>query len=592
MQAAGTQATAKHYVGNEQETQRNPSKSKGGKQILAQSANMDDRTIHELYAWPFANSVHAGVASIMCSYNRLNSTYGCENSKVLNGILKQEMGFQGYVMSDWGAIHTPKEAVRGGTDMAMPNGFEYLRNDTTPAGSSNETESRINDMIVRIMTPYYQLRQDTNFPAIDISSATLGFSQPGSWKYEFNFSTSTQDVRGDHARLVREGGAAGAVLLKNVNRTLPLNEPMHVGVFGNGAGDLTKGMYTMGFDGPTNGLYEFGTVPVGGGSGTGRFSYVVTPLDAIKTKVTSYGGIVTYILDNKDIVAGKLLSDVSPAPNVCLVFLKSWAGESQDRPSLASDWNGDQVVNKVAAMCKNTVVVTHSAGINIMPWANHPNVTAIIAGHYPGQEIGNSLVDILYGEVNPSGRLPYTIAHTEADYNTDIQNSTALTLTEDANAWQQQYSEKLLIDYRYFDAANKSVLYEFGYGLSYTTFSLSSISVRKTGAANVTITSAPPAGRIIQGGLSSLWDVLYTVTATVSNTGSIDGATVAQLYVGLTGAPAGTPLRQLRGFEKVDLSPRQSETVTFSLMRRDISYWDIKVSNESAVTLNNSSNII
>lgn len=135
-------------------------------------------------------------------------------------------------------------------------------------------------------------------------------------------------------------------------------------------------------------------------------------------------------------------------PDVCLVFLKSWATEAEDRTTLSVDWHGDEVVEKIASSCSNTVVIIHSGGINTMPWANHPNVTAILAAHLPGQEAGDSIVDILWGDVNPSGRLPYTIAKEEADYlYAPIANSTALQNTNDPTAWQSDFEEGLLIDY-------------------------------------------------------------------------------------------------------------------------------------------------
>lgn len=136
-------------------------------------------------------------------------------------------------------------------------------------------------------------------------------------------------------------------------------------------------------------------------------------------------------------------------PDVCLVFLKTWATEGLDRESLLVDWNGTAVVEAVAAGCPNTVVITDSSGINILPFASNPNVTAILAAHYPGQEVGNSIVDVLWGEVNPSGKLPYTVAFEADDYSfAPIANSTALLLTEDDDAWQSDFEERLLIDYR------------------------------------------------------------------------------------------------------------------------------------------------
>jgi beta-glucosidase len=257
---------------------------------------------------------------------------------------------------------------------------------------------------------------------------------------------------------------------------------------------------------------------------------------------------------------------------VCLVFLKGWASEGVDRDTLDLDWSGDQVVETVAAHCNNTVVITHSSGINTLPWADNPNVTAILVAHYPGQESGHSIVDVLYGDVNPSGHLPYTIAFNGSDYNGPIVTGVNTTGPDD---WQSYFEEKLEVDYRYFDAHNIDVRYEFGFGLSYTTFDLLDLTVQKTDA-DVQITSRPEERPIQPGGNPALWEVIYTANVIARNTGDVRGNVVPQLYVSFpSSAPAGTPLRQLRGFEKVELSAGQRASVDFELMRRDLSYWDV-----------------
>lgn len=261
--------------------------------------------------------------------------------------------------------------------------------------------------------------------------------------------------------------------------------------------------------------------------------------------------------------------------------------------------NGTALVETVAANCPNTVVITHSGGLNVLPFADNPNVTAILAAHLSGQEAGNSIVDVLYGDVNPSGHLPYTIPFNEADFDfADITNSTELLETEDPFAWQSDFKERLLIDYRHFDYYNISVQYEFGYGLSYTTFEMGDISISQSGSGGL---SATPLEQPLQpGGNPALWETVYEashqispsslghaqlltpnpqITATVSNTGSIAGHAVAQLYLGLP-APSDdpadiTPLKALRGFERVLLQPGESQEVSFPLLRRDLSYWDV-----------------
>jgi beta-glucosidase len=305
----------------------------------------------------------------------------------------------------------------------------------------------------------------------------------------------------------------------------------------------------------------------------------VTPLDALKARAARDGSLLQYLLNNT-LLSGPpstAFYSIAPSPpDVCLVFLKTWAAEGDDRTTLLADWNSTAVVENVAGFCNNTVVITHTGGPNVMPWANHPNVTAIVAAHFPGQESGNSIVDILYGDVNPSGKLPYTIAHEQADYAfAAITNSTSLQQTDDPNAWQSDFEEGLLIDYRHFDYHNQSVLFEFGFGLSYTNFSMSDLTLRNVYSGGA-ITALPPKAAIIPGGNPTLYDVLFRATATIRNTGSVAGATVAQLYLSLPQIPGAgpTPLKVLRGFEKVSLDAGQSAMVAFDLMRRDVSYWD------------------
>ncbi|KAF1925251.1 glycoside hydrolase family 3 protein [Didymella exigua CBS 183.55] len=579
-QDAGVQATAKHFIANEQETARNPVYSKNGTvtdtDVAAISANLDDRTMHELYLWPFANAVKAKAASFMCSYQRINGSYGCQNSASLNGLLKTELGFQGYVMSDWGAVHTGVASIEAGLDMNMPGGLgsygsafgvpSYFGGNVTLAVNNGTLDvTRVDDMIVRIMTPYYWLGQDKDYPTIDPSTPDLNtFSPISTWTREFNLTgESSRDVRGDHSKLIRKHGAAGTVLLKN-NGALPLNSPRNIAIFGNDASEPSKQL--------NQNNYEFGTLLAGGGSGTGQVSSLVTPLQAIKERSAQNGTkLVQYFLNNTEIVESDL-DDlwIGELPNVCIVMLKTWAEEAADRDHLDVDWDGNAVVENVASKCNNTIVVTHSSGINTLPWADHENVTAILAAHYPGEQSGYSLTDILYGDVNPSGHLPYTIAFNGSDYN--APPTTAINTTGYFD-WQSWFDEKLEIDYRHFDAQNISVRYEFGFGLSYTTFNISDV---KAEALETNITAHPEERKVMPGGNPALWESIYNVTISLTNSGKFAGAGVPQLYVGFPeSTPAGTPPKQLRGFEKVYLEAGETSTVAFELMRRDLSYWDI-----------------
>ncbi|KAK7186066.1 beta-glucosidase G 1 [Paraphaeosphaeria sporulosa] len=581
IQSTGVQACTKHYIGNEQEIQRNPS-TVNGTEVEAISSNIDDKTMHETYLWPFAKAVKAGTASLMCSYNRINGSYGCQNSKTLNGLLKDELGFQGYVMSDWGAVHTGYAGIEAGLDMNMPGGISFTGgasssfwggNISTAVTNGSLAIERVDDMILRVMTPYYHLGQDVGFPVVDESTVPLSFFSRADWKYNYTLGPMV-DVRAQHSKLIRELGAAGTVLLKNVNNTLPLKEPKNIGVFGNDAADLTSGQYSLSISsGLASGDYDIGTLAAGGGSGTGRFTYIIPPLDAIKTRGQSYGALVQYITDNVAIAAGGL-SSLSPTPlDACIVFLKSWASEGDDRTTLIAEWNSTVVVEAVASNCANTIVVLHGASPNVLPWKDNANVTAILAAHFPGQETGNSIVDVLWGDVNPSGRLPYTIANNETDYDLRIVNSTELVESTNPNAWQDDFKEGNVIDYKEFDAANKSVAYEFGFGLSYTTFELSDLQIKSAVSNPSRVPSS--SAKVIPGGNEELWQTLVTVCATVKNTGAVNGAAVPQLYVSFPSEAGDKTVRSLRGFDKVMLAAGEAATVEFPLMRRDISYWDV-----------------
>lgn len=578
IQDRGVQATAKHFIGNEQETMRKPTMI-NGKMVDSVSSNIDDRTLHELYLWPFADAVHAGVASVMCGYNRVNGSYSCENAHLMNKILKEELGFQGYVMSDFLATPHGVDPIKAGLDMNQPGPASLLpltetywgRNLVAAVENGTLAEARLDDMVRRVLTPYLYLGQDKDYPAIDPSSGPLlynsfGYPMPG------GFTPAGRDVRGNHSTLIRNIAAAGTVLLKNENSILPLNQSLtNIGVFGNDAADPTMGLLYPKTDGA-----EIGTVIVGGGSGGGRPSYIVSPLDAVKVYAQEIGARVQYVTNNTAIVTGSL-TGLYPLPEVCLMFLKSWASEGVDRSTLVPDDNSTSAVNKIASLCPGrTIVITHSGGPDIMPWATNPNVSAIIAAHYPGQESGNSIMDILTGRVNPSGKLPYTIAAEEADYITPIVNITGPE-AEDSSAWQSDFTEGLFIDYRHFDQKNITPLYEFGFGLSYTTFDL--VSDLTISAPTSKVPARPPVtnGTLALGGNPSLWKTLVVCSTEVTNTGHLAGATVVQLYISLPEGkvPAGTPVRVLRGFEKVELVPGETKKVSFALTRRDMSYWDV-----------------
>jgi beta-glucosidase len=227
----------------------------------------------------------------------------------------------------------------------------------------------------------------------------------------------------------------------------------------------------------------------------------------------------------------------------------------------------------VASRCNNTIVVFHNAGIRLVDqFVNHPNVTAIVFAHLGGQDSGPALTAVLYGDENPSGKLPYTVAKNETDYGAILSPTQAEG--QYVNFPQSDFIEGVFIDYKHFDAYNITPRYPFGFGLSYSTFAYSDLVVTPTKGAS---TAALPSGDVAEGGRADLWDVLVGVTVTVANTGAVGGQEVAQLYLGIprSGDEAKTPVKQLRGFNKQFIAAGDQTEMAFEFTRRDLSYWDV-----------------
>jgi beta-glucosidase len=298
---------------------------------------------------------------------------------------------------------------------------------------------------------------------------------------------------------------------------------------------------------------------VGGGSGTNAPAYLSSPLDALSQRAWEDGSQLLWDTTNNSTAA------VNPASDACIVVINAWAGEGSDRPGTHDDFSDGLVIN-IANQCHNTIVVIHNAGARLVDqFINHPNLTAVIFAHLPGQDSGRALVSILYGDSNPSGKLPYSIPKNESDYGQLLRPA-----QPEGIFWQfpqSDFAEGVYVDYRAFDAKNITPRFEFGFGLSYTTFSYSSLQVKRVDGA---LTGEYPTGAIVEGGQEGLWDVLFKVTASIANTGKADGAEAAQLYVGIPGGP----VRQLRGFSKVKLRKGKSGEASFNLTRRDLSIWD------------------
>lgn len=376
-------------------------------------------------------------------------------------------------------------------------------------------------------------------------------------------STPHQRVIGlnhDSSNTILNGAIEGHVLVKNSNNALPLKSPQLISIYGYDAtvppwasqyGNQPSSQYSA--------IFPNGTMYTAGGSGKNSPAYVLSPFDAISERAYQSGGSVYWDFENSDPL-------VDPTSDACIVFINAYASEGYDRPALRDDYSDGLVLN-VAANCSNTIVVIHNAGTRLVDtFQAHPNVTGIIYGHLPGQDTGRALAMILYGDVSPSGRLPYTVAKNESDYGHLLNASQPegeFTLFPQSN-----FTEGQFIDYRYFDKNHITPRYEFGYGLSYAEFSYSNLKVQLKGSPS----PYPAKAQIQPGGNPHLFDVVATASVQITNTGSMDSLDVPQLYVGLPGS--NQPIKQLRAFEKVKVAKRQSLTVNFSLRRKDLSVWD------------------
>lgn len=565
IQGQGVITSTKHYIGNEQETNRNPEGN-----TSSVSSNIDDKTMHEVYLWPFQDAVRAGSGNIMCSYQRVNNSYGCSNSKTLNGLLKTELGFQGFVVSDWGAQHAGVATAEAGLDVAMPGASDFWGDHLVEAVKNGSLpESRVTDMATRVIATWYQFNQDTDFPK-------PGVGMPSNVLDPHTIVDGRDPAA---APVLLNGAIEGHVLVKNTKNTLPFKSPRMLSLFGYSAktpdffNPSSNLLYSQNWISGNealdsnyvsdNGLATFGkngTMFGGCGSGAITPALPISPFEALKMRASQEGTAVF-----NDFLSDK--PSVEPSSDACIVFGNAWSCEGYDRPAIRDDYT-DSLIKSVADQCSKTVVVFHNAGPRLVDgFVDHPNVTAIIFAHLPGQESGPALASLLFGDTSPSGKLPYTVAKNESDYG-DVLDPVQPE-GEFVNFPQADFREGVYLDYRYFDKKGIEPRYEFGFGLGYTTFAYSNISINYIQGAN---TYPWPGGPIVSGGQTDLWDAIATVSVNIKNTGSVPGAEVAQLYIGIPGAPA----KQLRGFEKPFLQPNETQSVTFHLTRRDLSVWSVE----------------
>ncbi|EGZ75467.1 glycoside hydrolase [Neurospora tetrasperma FGSC 2509] len=425
------------------------------------------------------DSLRAGTGNIMCSYNRLNNSYGCANSKSLNGLLKTELGFEGFVVSDWSAQHAGVATALAELDMTMPEGDNFWGFKLVDAVKNGSvSESRVDDMVIRIMASWYKMGQDTDFSTPGIGMVS-----------DITKPHMIVDAKNSTFRsTLFDGAVEGHVLVKNTRSALPLSSPVLLSVFGYSAKNPDH-------NGPTIGssAWVFGAESFNYDEFTSGFFGSAAPSSTGPTKTDT---ALFWDFHNGN-------PAVNPTSDACLVIGNTYAAEGADRPGARNDYT-DGLIKHVANQCNNTIIIFHNAGIRLVDqFFDHLDVTALIFAHLPGEASGKALVSLLYDDSNPSGKLPYTIARNESDYavfRPDLPDAGMFRKFPQSN-----FSEGVFLDYRHFHAKNITPRYEFGFGLSYTTFSYGNLSVKRAADAD---TDELPTGKIREGGQVDLWDTV------------------------------------------------------------------------------------
>jgi beta-glucosidase len=492
VQGTGVMAQIKHLGVYNQETNRNSP---------SDNAVIDTRTLQEIYLPQFQAGTQQGAASsAMCSYSYVNGTDACQNPTLLNNALKTEFGFPGFVTSDWGGTHATAAAVNSGLDQEMPGG-DFLGNALQTAVQNGQvSQATVDTMVSRILTEMFTFGLFDN-PHTGGTGVTV---------------TSTA-----HKTAARQIAAEGTVLLRN-NNALPLNT------------SSVHSIAVIGADASTS------PQTVGGGSAAVTSSGTVTPLQGITSRAGS-GVSVQFAAGNTSSTIGQAVT-LAQNSSVAIVFANYNESEGSDIANIDLPGVQNQLITQVAAANPNTIVVLNTGSAVTMPWVN--NVAGILEAWYPGQEDGNAIASVLFGDTNPSGKLPVSFPRSLSDVPAHTQ---AQWPGSNGNV---QYSEGIQVGYRWYQAQNIAPLFPFGFGLSYTSFAFSNLQVGALDAH----------GRA-------------TVTATLTNTGSRAGAEVAQLYVG-DPASTGEPPLQLKGFTRVTLQPGASTTVSFPVTLHDLAFWN------------------
>jgi beta-glucosidase len=515
LQAQGVIGDIKHYALNDQENGRSYVNVKIGKRAMRES---------DLLAFEIALK-DSGAAAVMCSYNLLNGVYACENDYLLNEVLKKDWGFDGFVVSDWGATHSTVKSANAGLDMEMP-GSDYFNSGLKKAVESGQVPmSRLNDMLHRILRSEIAVGLFDEPPERRVPDVIHGL---------------------EVAQRIAE---QSMVLLKNTDGQLPLApaQVKSIAVIGSHAdvGVLSGGGSAQ--------VDPAGGNPVPNPPGTGIFDKVVwhrsSPLKAIQAKVPD--ARVEYD-PGTDIASA---AGLAKASSIAIVIVNQPASEGKDVPSLSLPGNQDALVNAVAAANPRTIVVIESGGPVTMPWID--KVEGVLEAWYPGIRGGEAIANILFGDVNPSAKLPVTFAKSEADLPHPqlavqpppregelVEMFPGAPIKENRHRFDVEYTEGLKVGYKWFDAEDKQPLYPFGFGLSYTTYGYSGIRAEPS-----------------------------SVSFNLKNTGRRAGAEIAEAYVILPRS-AGEPFKRLVAWQKVPLKAGESRAITLHLDPRYLSIFN------------------
>lgn len=513
VQEHGVGTSLKHFAANNQEWRR-----------MSISAEIDERTLREIYLAAFETVVKkAHPWTIMCSYNRINGVYSCENDWLLNKVLRDEWGFEGLVMTDWGAMDERVPSLKAGLDLEMPDCHGETDKLIVKAVQSGELEESVLDTAVeRILTMVdkYLTARKGNDPASMVhplpSSVERGY-----------------DVAAHHA-LARTTAEQSAVLLKNED-ILPLQKDKKIAFIG-----------------------EFAKVPriQGGGSSHINNTSVESALDAAGDSVSYAQG---FHIDEETTDETLLQEAITLAKesDVAVIFAglpDSFESEGFDRTHLNMPANQNELIARISEVQPNVVVVLHSGSPIAMPWLD--KVAGVLQMYLAGQASGGAAVNLLFGDATPCGKLAETFPlHLE-------DNPSYLNFP--GNREKVCYQEGVFIGYRYYDKKKMDVLFPFGYGLSYTDFTYSNMKVTVNGKNAADVDVIKETDEIV-------------VSADITNTGNCDGAEIVQLYIKNPVVYEIRPEKELRDFAKVFLKAGETKTVTFTLNARAFSYYETRI---------------